>query len=190
MAWAQVFGYYDRRASFSSFFSPTIYGQSCEKAPKKLTNKVKYFVEDIRRQVKTFCENGQGATYSSKMRLIQPWFQARQGSKARIASYLRSKKPKWLRSKGKWWLDIGYPVVFGFRISKKSGHSVVATKYRTKSRKYRHCRTSGWWTGKRTRCTWKTAQDYEFFLHYGWGGNSNQWQMLDPTSAHVAYISK
>ena len=191
VAWAQVFGYYDRRASSSSsIFSPKIYGTRYEIAPKTLTNKVKHFVEDIRRQVKTFCENGQGATYSKNMRLIQPWFKARQGKKARVRSYLRPRKAKWLRSKGKWWLDIGYPVVFGFRSSKKSGHSVVATKYRTKSRNYRHCETWSRCSVKKTRCTWNTVQDYEFFLHYGWGGYNNQWQMLDPTDAHVAYIIK
>lgn len=188
VAWAQVFGYYDRRASSSSsIFSPKIYGHSYEKAPKTLTNKVKYFVEDIRRQVKTFCRNGKGSTYARKMRRIKPWFKDRQGKKARVRSYLWPRKAKWLRSKGKWWLDIGYPVVFGFRSSKKSGHSVVATKYRTKTRYYRHCKKK-WW--RKIRCTWKTAQDYEFFLHYGWGGRNNQWQMLDPTSAHVAYIRK
>ena len=191
VAWAQVFGYYDRRASsFSSIFSPNIYGHRYEKAPKELTNKVKYFVEDIRRQVKTFCKNGQGATSIRTMKRIKRWFKARQGKKACVASYLRPRKAKWLRAKGKWWLDVGYPVVFGFQHSKKAGHFAVATKYRTKSSKYRHCKTSGWWFGKKTRCTWKTAQDYEFFLHYGWGGNNNQWQMLDPFSAHVAYIRK
>ena len=188
VAWAQVFGYYDRRASSSSsIFSPKIYGTRYEIAPKTLTNKVKYFVEDIRRQVKTFCRNGQGSTYARKMRRIKPWFKDRQGKKARVRSYLWPRKAKWLRSKGKWWLDIGYPVVFGIRSSKKSGHSVVATKYRTKTRYYRHCKKK-WW--RKIRCTWKTAQHYEFFLHYGWGGYNNQWQMLDPTSAHVAYIRK
>lgn len=124
------------------------------------------------------------------MRLIEPWFRARQGEKARVASYKGLKKPKWLRATGKLWLDDGYPVVFGFYLSGKAGHFAVATKYRTNSIKYHHCKTSGRGFGKKTRCTWKTAQEDEFFLHYGWGGKNNQWQKLDPFSAHVAYIRK
>lgn len=188
VAWAQVFGYYDRRASsFSSIFSPQIYGDRYTKAPKTMTKEVRYFVEDIRRQVKTFCRNGQGSTYVRKMRRIKRWFKARQGKKARVKSYIRPRKAKWLRSKGKRWLDFGYPVVFGFRSSKKSGHAVVATKYRTKTRYYRHCKKR-WW--RKIKCTWKKVQDYEFFLHWGWGGRENKWQMLEPTDAHVAYIKK
>lgn len=191
VAWAQVFGYYDRHAStFSSKFSPKIYGHSYETAPITLTNKVKYFVKDIRRQVKTICKNGQGWTDVRNMRLLEPWFRARQGEKARVASYKGLKKPKWLRATGKLWLDDGYPVVFGFYLSGKAGHFAVATKYRTNSIKYHHCKTSGRGFGKKTRCTWKTAQEDEFFLHYGWGGKNNQWQKLDPFSAHVAYIRK
>ena len=205
VAWAQVFGYYDRRASRSySIFSPRIYGDSNKIAPKTMTDEVKPFVEDIRRQVKTRCKSGQGATYTSKMHRIEPWFRARQGAKARVVSYLRRTwfldisfssrvrkgSTSMIRSKGKWWLDKGYPIVFGFKTAKKSGHSVVATKYRVKSRRYRHCKKKGWLFGRRTVCTWKTAYDYEFYLHYGWGGTNNQWQQLSPTDAHVAYIRK
>ena len=206
VAWAQVFGYYDRRASRSySIFSPRIYGDSNKMAPKNFTDEVKPFVEDIRRQVKTRCRNGKGSTYTSKMHRIEPWFRARQGAKARVVSYLRRRgfwdfsfnsriykgSSSWIVSKGKWWLNKGYPVVFGLITEKKSGHSVVATKYRVKSRRYRHCVTKGWWWGKkRTVCTWKTAYYCEFYLHYGWGGLNNDWLQLSPTDAHVAYIRK
>ena len=209
VAWAQVFGYYDRRAaSPNSIFSSRIYGDSHTKAPLTLTDNVKLFVESIRSSVRTFCtDDGSGATETSKMHLIAPWFRQRQGSKARVVGYLESRKRRsaggsiagrgsrsWIESKGVWWLDIGYPVVFGFLTESKAGHSAVATKYQKTSRTYRHCeqKTTGWWFGKKTEtvCSWKTATDYKFFLHYGWGGYNNKWQSLSPFSAHVAYITK
>lgn len=192
VAWAQVFGYYDRRARYWwSIFSPRLYGDSSKVAPKKMTDEVKPFVEDIRKQVKTSCTSRGGTTYSSKMKLIAHWFRVRQGPKARVVSYLRG----WwifgysnskIRSKGKWWLDIGYPVVFGIKTSRKSGHSVVATKYRITSRRYRQCKKILFWTS----CRWKTAHDLRFYLHYGWGVYYNKWDHVNPTDAHVAYIAK
>lgn len=189
VAWAQVFGYYDRRArSPLSIFSPRLYGDSSKVAPKKMTDEVKPFVEDIRKQVKTICRNGAGSTYTYKMKLIARWFRARQGRKARVASYLRGwwYSTSKIRSKGKWWLDIGYPVVFGIKVDKKNGHSVVATKYRKRSRRYRHCVRILFWTS----CRWKTTHDLRFYLHYGWGGYNNKWDHVNPFSAHVAYIRK
>ena len=48
VAWAQVFGYFDRRARYiPDFFSPTIYGDKSIVAPLRLTDDVKRFVEDI-----------------------------------------------------------------------------------------------------------------------------------------------
>lgn len=208
VAWAQVFGYYDRRAaSRNSIFSSTIYGDSQTKAPLSLTSGVKRFVESIRSYVQTVCEDGSGSTKISKMHFIAPWFRQRQGSKARVVSYLEGRKRRsaggtidgrgsrsWIESKGVWWLDIGYPVVFGFLTESKAGHAAVATKYQKTSRTYRHCeeKTTGWWWRKKTKtvCSWKTDNDYKFFLHYGWGGSNNKWQSLSPFSAHVAYITK
>lgn len=209
VAWAQVFGYYDRRAaSPNSIFSSRIYGDSHTKAPLSLTDDVKHFVESIRPWIQTYCgDDGQGWTKTSKMHLIAPWFRQRQGSKARVVSYLESRKGRsaggkiagrgsrsWIVSKGVSFLDIGYPVVFSFLTESKAGHSAVATKYQKTSRSYRHCekKTTGWWFRKKTKtvCSWKTANDYKFFMHYGWGGSNNKWQSLSPFGAHVAYIAK
>ncbi len=79
--WAQVFGYFDRRATWQPhIFSPTIYGDRSTVAPLKMKDKVKPLVEDIKSQVQTRCKGDQGSTYTSKMRLIAPLFRARQGS--------------------------------------------------------------------------------------------------------------
>ncbi|KAJ7365793.1 hypothetical protein OS493_002512 [Desmophyllum pertusum] len=208
VAWAQVFGYFDRLAASYSMFSSTIYGDSSTQAPLYLTDKVKRFVEDIRSEIGTYCDDGQGATKDSNMRLIGPWFRSRQGSKSWVVSYRESRKKRssggssvqrgqgrsWIQSKAVEFIKSGYPVILSFITESKDGHAVVATQYKGKSRRYRHCtsRKTGWWTGKRTKtvCSWKTAYDYEFFLHYGWGGRNNKWQQICPFGANVAYISQ
>ena len=208
VAWAQVFGYYDRRASWyeNSIFSSTIYGDNSTMAPLSMTSGVKRFVEDIRTQLETFCMDGEGATYRSKMNYVAKWFQARQGSKARVVSYLPSRKKRWRYSSvqqgGSPWIrdkviediKLRYPVVLSIT-TENGGHSVVATKYKRYSRSYRVCHsreTTGWWFGRRTKeeCSWKTAYDYEFFLHWGWGGRNNKWLEVTPVGAYNAYIAK
>ena len=206
VAWAQVFGYYDRLgASSSSPFSPWLYRDSSTKAPLRMTKGVETFVEDIRSQVQTFCDNGEGSTYTKNMHLIQPWFRTLQGYRARVVSYLeRSKKRSaggtrveygsrsWIQSKGVEWLKRNYPVVFSFNTEGGGGHSAVATKYKEKVRRYRHCwnTQTGWFFSRRTKfvCAWKSDRDYEFYLRYGWGGSNNGWHTVSPFSAHVAYL--
>ena len=208
VAWAQVFGYFDRRARrVPYFFSPNIYGDSSKVAPLTMKDEVKPFVEEIRSQVKTFCNNGQGSTYLSKIRLIAPWFRARQGSTSRVATFLEKRKKRrssgassqrggrsWIETKGAYYINYGYPVIFSIVLDNKAGHAVVATKYRVWSRSYRECRNTktGWFWGRKTKkvCSWKTAYDYEYYLHYGWGGSSNKWQQISPRGAYVAYITK
>ena len=73
VAWAQLFGYYDRRATaYNSIFSLGIYGDSSTLAPLGMTSEVETLVEDIRSQVQTYCEDGAGATPKSKMHLVAP----------------------------------------------------------------------------------------------------------------------
>ncbi|KAL9986524.1 hypothetical protein ACROYT_G000688 [Oculina patagonica] len=209
VAWAQVFGYYDRYArNFPDFFSPTLYGDSSIVAPLYLTSGVKRFVEDIRSQVETFCFNGEGATYNSKMKLIAAWFRARQGSTSRVVTFLENRKRRsssglasvqrggrsWIESKGAHYIKYGYPVIFSIVMEGGSGHTVVATEFKEKTRRYRECHTrkTGWWWGERTKedCSWKRAYDYEYYVHYGWGGRGNKWQEINPRGAYVAYIKK
>lgn len=208
VAWAQVFGYFDRRARFvPDFFSPTIYGDKYTVAPLYLTYDVKRFVEDIRDEVETFCSNGEGATQRSKMHYIAPWFRARQGSRSRVATYVEKRKKRstkssggfiqrggssWIASKAVYYLKYGYPVILSITLE-GGGHAVVATKYKQRSRSERQCDTTktGWWWGERTKenCYWKTVYDNEFFLHYGWGGYSNKWQEVGVKGAYCAYIT-
>ena len=196
VAWAQVFGYFDRISKYYSVFSPNIFGDSSTMAPLTLTSAAKIFVESLRPYLRTQCQGNQGSTKRSNMRRIKPWFKARQGSKAAVVSYLK-KSSSWMVSKGVWFLKYGYPVIFSFNIidgKKKSGHAAVATMYRTMSKTYHHCqkKKTGWWFWRKTKtvCDWKTDYYTEFYIHYGWGGSNNKWQSVSPAALHVAYISK
>ena len=210
VAWAQVFGYFDRRARYiPHFYSPNIYGDKSIVAPKSLTDDVKRFVEDIRDEVQTYCDDGEGATKRSKMHYIATWFRERQGSRSRVASHLESRKRRaarrngayvqqggssWIASKAVYYLGYGYPVVLSITPEGGGGHAVVATQYKQWSRTERQCdtRKTGWWLGRKTKehCYWKTVYDYKFFLHYGWGGRNNKWQEVGVKGAYCAYISK
>ena len=212
VAWAQVFGYYDRLAgspSFNSTFSATLYGDSSKKAPLSMTDGVKSFVETIRPWLQTSCA---GITSSSDMHLIAPWFRTRQGLKSRVESYLERRKKRsngasvsqgsksWIESSSAPWLNNGFPVVFEIETANGSKHFAVATKYKQKSRQVRRCSstTTGWWWGwgwwwpwwrrSRETCWMETERHKEFFLHYGWGGHNNKWQRVSPYSAHVAHV--
>lgn len=207
VAWAQVFGYYDRRARKIPDFSPNIYGDRSIVAPKTLTDDVKRFVEDIRDEIHTYCDNGEGATKRSKMHYIAKWFRDRQGSNTHVASYVESRKRRaarrnvgsfqrggssWIASKAVYYLGHRYPVVLSITVEGGGGHSVVATKYKKRSTTERQCgtRKTGWWLGRKTKqhCYWKTVYDYEFFLHYGWGGRNNKWQEVGLKGAYCAYL--
>ena len=206
VAWAQVFGYYDRLAaspSFSSKFSATLYGNSTEKAPLSMTDGVKSFVETIRAWLQTNCE---GVTSSSDIHKIAPWFRARQGLRSGMQSYRESRNRRsnrasvsqgsksWIEDSSVPWLNNGYPVVFEIETARSSRHFAVATKYKQKSRQIRRCssRTTGWWWWwwkKRSENCWTNTEKHkEFFLHYGWGGYNNKWQRVNLYSAHVAHV--
>ena len=204
-----MFGYFDRRAQYiPDFFSPTLYGNKYIVAPLNLTDDVKRYVEDIRKEVETYCKNGQGETKHAKMHYISTWFRARQGSRSWVASYVESRKvgrapqngaslergnSSWIASKAVYYLKLGYPVILEITLEGGGGHSVVTTKYKQRSRRERECytTTTGFLWGERTKeeCHWKTVYDYEFFLHYGWGGWNNKWQEVGVKGAHCAYIS-
>ena len=205
VAWAQVFGYYDRLAaspSFSSKFSATLYGDSSKKAPLSMTDGVKSFMETIRSWLQTNCG---GVTSSSDIHKIAPWFRARQGLRSRVQSYLESRKRRsnngasvsqgsesWIEDSSVPWLNNGYPVVFEIDPARSSRHFAVATKYKQKSRQVRRCSstTTGWWLWKKNKetCWTNTEKHKEFFLHYGWGGYNNKWQRVNLYSAHVAHV--
>lgn len=206
VSWAQVFGYYDR---LGSPFSSNIYGDKNKRAPRLWTGDedIKTFVMDFRRQLGTTCskDNG-GATDVRDMWKLKSWFQNRQGSRAQLITYLKSRKrrgsggvPSYRGSSSRlvsetvYWINNDYPVVLAIKVlvdkekKKKGDHSVVATGYKETSHRYRHCRMFP--PFPRLICSWKTDKYYQFFLRYGWGEKNNKCHQISPLGAFVAYLS-
>ena len=96
-----------------------------------------------------------------------------------------------IESKAVYYLNYGYPVILSITPEGGGGHAVVATKYKERTRRERECIPLAWWFvhGIHEHCYWKTVYDYEFFLHYGWGGSNNKWQEVGVKGAYCAYIS-
>ena len=206
VAWAQVFGYFDR---LGSPFSSNLYGDRNKRAPRYWTEEVKPFVMDIRRQLETTCDkDNAGSTDRKNMWKMKSWFQNRQGSRARLITYYESRKRRgsggvpsyrgssfWLESKTVEWINKDYPVVVSLTLVEKKksgekqevGHSVVATGYKETSHRYRHCEMR--WPVPELTCFWKTDKYYQFFLRYGWGWNSNKCHQINPRGVYVAYLS-
>nr|XP_006822696.1 PREDICTED: uncharacterized protein LOC102802244 [Saccoglossus kowalevskii] len=198
VAWAMVFGYYDRMAHYN-YRSPhyrslyrcgssgTTGSDSCE-APRYMTDTVKGYVEDIRRELGTFCLAGQGATLQSDMDNVEEFYRARQGSRARIstcktggpfglAGFYSTRVADNIIDN----LEDGRPVIVGYRVNGNflAQHYAVATKLRRRSRRYRHCI---WWL-----CFgWVTEWDNDIYLHNGWGGTGNGWRTAEGFFAAVA----
>lgn len=201
VAMAQIFGYFDRIGSrITPRLSKRLYRDENTDAPLSMTDSVKPFVEDIRSRLGTFCSGGSGSTYGSATVQLEPWFKAHQGSKARVKSYLKKRTKRSLRSTssrklggkdgdgvgyfnqvGLKYLKSGWPVMFSIYTKNNVGHDVVGTKYRQKIKRQR--RWFLWWH------YWKTVQENEFYLHYGWGKDSNKWQKISPFEVHVAYVT-
>ena len=196
VAWAQVFGYYDRLGTLSnSAFSSAIYGDSTTLAPRSMKDdvgQVRDFVRNIRKQLKTYCgKDGAGYTSQKNFKRIESWFKKRQGPKAQVDSYFMSSKSL-VSETVDWIKEPDYPVVLTIRLEviyNKSLHSVVATGYKETSHRYRHCRRFLFWPT--FFCSWGTDTYYQFFLRYGWENTNIKCHDIssDVLDAHVAYLS-
>ena len=189
VAWAQVFAYYDRMAHLSGSYgySKSIYqgpnGEAHYVAPGSLNDDVKQFIVRLRTPLKTYCDGTGGATESDNSLNLSPWFKKRQpnGKVVRLSStnavtkYVKQNYPV---VNNIWWVGGGDK-------KDKSGHSVVVTKVKQRSRDYKSCRRVGWWLWRKTECEWKTEYDM-WYRRMGWGRYKNAWYSASLTSAFVA----
>ena len=192
VAWAQVFAYYDKVAHRHGFRYSTrhwsgadgISGSSYEVAPSHLNENVKKYVEALRVPLRTYCDDGSGATDNSNTKNVNDWFRQRQGSGRviRLESSMNLLVASYVKQK--------YPVVnnFWYNKKKKSGHSVVVTKIKERSQQYRACRKVGWWWGRKTKCETKTEYEYKWYRRMGWGGSENNWYSASGYGAFVAVV--
>ncbi|XP_076459719.1 uncharacterized protein LOC143292913 [Babylonia areolata] len=198
VAWAQVFGYYDRRAHLGSGSSAskalyrcgadgTTGNNSCV-APSNNDNRMRNYTGKLNGILRTFCfGEDNGATYQKRMDDVEGFFKQRQGSSAHViletrtfiltrlvgiySDEIRDEALSYLRQK--------WPVIVGFRVSGVfSQHYAVMTKYRTRTIRKKKCFL--WW------CWYSTVHEYDMFLHMGWGGSSNGWRKAEMFMAVVA----
>ncbi|XP_048586075.1 arginyl-tRNA--protein transferase 1-like [Nematostella vectensis] len=201
VAWASVFGYYDRLAHISPkyHFSKELYrchngvwGSPKCVAPKKVTWTVRKYIEAIRKEVRTYCKKGLGATNAKGMGKIQPWYRARQGYEAYISKYWKKLSynlgwPRpWIKHKAANAIKKGLPAVMAFHTKKKGKgrHLAVATKYKRRYRKWRRCIKVFW----KWKCfKWRHTQVQDrFYMHMGWGTYKNGWWLIKTYAAFVA----
>ncbi|XP_078000546.1 uncharacterized protein LOC144453138 [Glandiceps talaboti] len=202
VAWAMVFGYYDRLAH-----SDTPHGHSkalwrCDDgglsgseecvAPATFNNQVRQYVEEIRGELDTFCLLDQGATPQWNMDHVEGFYCDRQGDSAYISTintgglhgFLGAYSDQVAKTVINSLSPNGsqLPVIIGYRIGGNIvQHYAVATKLRRRSRRYRHCVL--WWCEN-----WKTEWDNDIFIHLGGQkGDGNAWHSCEAFFGAVAY---
>ncbi|CAB4020680.1 Hypothetical predicted protein [Paramuricea clavata] len=196
VGWAQIFAYYDRVAHRYGYRYSTshwrgksgVSGYSSYEAPGSLNSEVERYVEALGVPLRTNC----GSTTMRNTDNVDAWFRARQGSgkviwisrsniiKQQVSLYvIRNKYP--VLNSIYWYGSSGDQKT-------KSGHDVVVTKVKQRSRQYKSCRKVGWWWGRRTKCEGKTEYEYEWYRRMGWGGRKNNWYPASATGAFVAVL--
>ena len=200
VAWAMIFGYYDRRSHYQTGVYGNgsqplyacsyngAYGSSGCVAPKyAYTNRIKKYIEVVNKVLGTWCIFKNGATFSFQMTRVKGFFQARQKSGHPTISrvFIFWKLIRWpkLQRKTRDWIRAGWPVVVG---TTEGGafkwHYPVATKYRQRSRKWRRCIK---FFGKRCG-RWHTETASQMYTHQGWGYGSVKWRDMRIHYAAIA----
>ena len=197
VAWAQIFAYYDRiaHAFFTYRYSTSHWrglyghaGSSSYKAPGYLNYRAKKFVEALRVPLRTYCNGGAGSTPDRNNLHMSTWFRQRQGSgkvvtlsnyniNQQVSSYVKRGSPVlnniWYHGSSK----------------EKSGHTVVVTKIKERSRQFKSCRKVGWWWGRETRCYWTITHQYFWYRRMGWGGRENKWYPASAKGEYGAFVA-
>ncbi|KAL9967253.1 hypothetical protein ACROYT_G025438 [Oculina patagonica] len=196
VAWAQIFAYYDRLAHISSWYGYNqklyqgFYGVSGSAAYQPPWYTPRYYVQDIRSKVDTFCLFGGGATTHWDMTdsKLWNWYLTRQsplgGSLSSYTSWwstLPGIYRAWIRNSAINAVKNRYPAIVGIWVG-SSQHYAVATRYRSRYKKWRIC----WWFFGWHCTQWFYTYRHEWYLHMGWGGSGNAWRNAKAFSAFVA----
>ncbi len=194
VAWALIFGYYDRRSHINTTYgngSWPLYrdgwngtsGNDSEVAPRYSDDRMQRYTEALNSILGTWCMSDLGLTYMGRMSRVQEFFAERQqtGSPRIVTdSWLltnlggyNDEIAAWSRDR----LSEGWPVVVTTKDSWFSGwHYPVATRFRRRERRYRSCYDV--WLG--TVCLgWDAEISYDMYLHMGWHGYGNGWYNME-----------
>ena len=186
VAWAMVFGFYDRASHAScgrySNQNRNLYkctgggltGSSiCWAPPYSIPHA---YTEKLNDVMRTFCIFRNGATLERRMDDVEPFLRQRvPGASIRskdcfLTGIYCDKTKNWAKAK----IDAGWPVVIGYRLGIFSWHYPVATGYR-----YRRCEKRRW--GR-----WRPFYQYDWFFHMGWGYGTTQWREMKAYAAWTA----
>ncbi|KAK7507221.1 hypothetical protein BaRGS_00001156 [Batillaria attramentaria] len=198
VAWAQIFGYYDRRAHAGrgSASSQALYrcgtdgttgSNSCQ-APRYNDDRMKNYIAKLKDNLRTFCLFGSGATLQKRMDDVEGFYKARQGSSGDIVlkynkffvTRLVGVNSDKVRDSALSYIRQKWPVIAGFRVSGVfSQHYAVMTQYRTRTVRKKVCKLLIF-------CKTRTVREYDMYLHMGWGGSQNGWRSAKMFMAAVA----
>ena len=201
IAWAEVFGYLDRRShAHSDKFqsgSQTIYAcgdygtdgkPRCVAPSGGSTFRQRGYTNAIAKIMDSECQNedttigDESWTPIAKMVKVKAFFQARQktGTPRVEKTKLVWKMPGdkvYMRDRMVGWVKAGWPVIVGTDEAGKR-HYAVVTAFRRKSRKVRKCSGT---KGTTTSCKawYYRYKNYQMFTHQGDGTNGNRWQSIN-----------
>ena len=200
VAWAMVFGYYDRRSHAEPYIygngsqymyrcgADGTYGSSHCEAPKYAykSYRLRMYINKISYAVGTFCWRGVSFTPAFRMDRVKGFFRSlmRYGNPT-----IRQTNDVWkiihrkkFAEKTRKWIRDGWPVVVGTREGGIKRHYPVATKYRYKYRKYRRC-----WRFFGKRCArWHKLRHFQMYTHEGKVRSSVKWRAM---TIHYAAIA-
>ena len=199
VAWAQIFGYFDRRshanarkygAASQKIYRCGNYGTDglpkCVAPAGGSTFRIRGYTNAIAKAMKSECANNDKSigdiswTPIAKMPKAITFYKSMQ----------KTGRPRLVSTKAVWrtagnlvrmrttmmgLIRHGWPVIVGTTLSKKRHYSVV-TAYRSKSRRVRKCTGSGAWTCKK----WTTQYtNHQMYTHRGDGTVGNRWRATD-----------
>ena len=176
VAWAQSFGWADRKAQTSSAWSKNIYlsngySGSAKVAPMSWPttlsgqSPIKRYIEKIRDRVDTFCLFGSGATTLWDMDDVSSWFRARNGGSGGVSTKYNVfgiKETRLMECARYEIKHLHRPVVLGTGWLK---HYPSGVGYAYRKRRRKSC----WF------CPWYWQVSRWFYVKQGWGGYLNKW---------------
>ena len=203
VAWATVFGYYDRRShrrtsTFGNGSQPLYacsyngaYGSSVCVAPTYATrHRVRQYIKMLNYVLGTWCRLYTSGTPAGNMDRVKRFFQSRQKSGAptilQTSDAWSEQATYKIAAQTRAWIKSGWPVVVG---TNEGGvfikHYSVTSRYRLRSRKWRYVTNSAQYFKSRT--VWRIQTQFQMYVHQGSAIGSVKWR---PMSIHYAAIAQ
>ena len=204
VAWAMVFGYYDRRAHYRysvyEYGSQPlyccshngVYGNSACVAPAHAnTSRIRNYIAEINKELGTWCQFYKSGTPAQNMDNVTLFFQAHQmaGNPTILQTndFWSEQATAKIAAQSRAWIDAEWPVVVGTNEGNVFiKHYSVMTRYRTRTRWWRHCLKP--LSLICTRClSWTKTTDVQMHVHQGVQARRPIWRPMN--NIHYAAIA-